>query len=71
MIGHAEIREVRCSCDPVLGQVVAWAIIPRPDVGEIYSGEVQDFCRKQLAGYKIPQGIFAVSDLPRFGGSRE
>ncbi len=56
--------------DPVLGQVVACAIIARPDIGEIHSAEVQDFCRQQLAEYKIPQKIYLVSDLPRNPGGK-
>jgi long-chain acyl-CoA synthetase len=56
--------------DPVLGQVVACAIIPRPDIGEVQSVEVQNFCKGQLAAYKIPQKIFLVADLPRNPGGK-
>jgi len=51
--------------DPVMGSVVACAIIPRPDAGNIVTSEILQFCESQLASYKIPQKIFFVTDLPK------
>jgi long-chain acyl-CoA synthetase len=56
--------------DPVMGSVVACAIIPRPDTEEITLPEIQDFCKSQLADYKIPRRLFLVSELPKNPGGK-
>lgn len=56
--------------DPVLGEVVGCAIILRPGAEELSLGEIQEFCQKQLADYKIPQRVFYVMDLPRNPGGK-
>ncbi|WP_347551703.1 hypothetical protein ABFG93_06695 [Pseudalkalibacillus hwajinpoensis] len=50
--------------DKVWGGMVAGVIVPKP--GEtINEEEFQRFCRKSLAGYKIPRKLFFVDQLPR------
>jgi len=49
---------------PVWGEVVTAVVVPKPGHG-INVDELQDFCRKSLAGYKIPRKIFFVEQLPR------
>lgn len=56
--------------DPVMGSIVACAIIPRPGEERITVDEIKEFCRDQLAHYKIPQKIFFVEDLPRNAGGK-
>ncbi|GAB4338414.1 MAG: long-chain fatty acid--CoA ligase [Candidatus Abyssubacteria bacterium] len=56
--------------DPVMGSVVACAIIPRPDIEEITLPEIQEFCRSQLADYKIPRKLFLVPELPKNPGGK-
>jgi long-chain acyl-CoA synthetase len=56
--------------DPVMGSIVACAIVSRPDTEQITAEEVQAFCRDQLASYKVPQRIFFVPDLPRNPGGK-
>jgi O-succinylbenzoic acid--CoA ligase len=50
--------------DATWGQVpVAFikAVSPGPDL----SAELEEHCRKYLAGYKVPKAFFFVDDLPR------
>ena len=56
--------------DPVLGEIVACAVILRPGAGELSAEELVEFCRKHLADYKIPQKIFYLTDLPRNPGGK-
>ena len=56
--------------DPVMGECVVCAVIPRPDSGEILLSEIQEFCKDQLAYYKIPQKLFLVQDLPKNPGGK-
>ena len=56
--------------DPVMGECVVCAVIPRPDAGEILLSEIQEFCKDQLAYYKIPQKLFLVQDLPKNPGGK-
>ena len=49
---------------PVWGETVNAVLVIKP--GEIAdSQEIQEFCRKHLAGYKIPRRVFFVNSLPR------
>jgi acyl-CoA synthetase (AMP-forming)/AMP-acid ligase II len=48
----------------VWGETVAAIIVPKPGT-EINHGELQQFCRHELAGYKIPRVIYALDQLPR------
>ncbi len=56
--------------DPVMGECVVCAVIPRPDSGEILLSEIQEFCKDKLAYYKIPQKLFLVQDLPKNPGGK-
>ncbi len=56
--------------DPVMGSIVACAIVPRPGIGKITREEIQTFCQDQLASYKIPQKIFFLSELPTNPGGK-
>jgi acyl-coenzyme A synthetase/AMP-(fatty) acid ligase len=35
------------------------------DGGEATEAELRDFCRRRLAGFKVPKTIKLVSELPR------
>jgi long-chain acyl-CoA synthetase len=56
--------------DPVMGSIVACAVIPKPDTEKITMKEIQEFCGNQLASYKIPQRVFFLPDLPRNPGGK-
>jgi feruloyl-CoA synthase len=48
----------------VWGETVAAVIVPKQGT-EIDHVELQQFCRKELAGYKIPRVIYELDQLPR------
>jgi len=48
--------------DEVFGERVAVALRPRPGV-EITLEELQDHCRRHIAGYKIPRQLLLVEDI--------
>lgn len=56
--------------DPVMGEAVGCAVVLRPGVQDFTIKEVQDFCKEQLAYYKIPQRLFLLKDLPRNPGGK-
>jgi acyl-CoA synthetase (AMP-forming)/AMP-acid ligase II len=56
--------------DPVMGSIVACAIVPRPGVQRITIEEIQQCCKDQLASYKIPQKIFFLPELPTNPGGK-
>ena len=56
--------------DPVMGSIVACAVVPKPGAEILTMKEIQDFCKEQLASYKIPQKVFFLSDLPRNPGGK-
>ena len=56
--------------DPVMGSIVACAIVPRPGTQRIGREEIQEYCKDQLASYKIPQKIFFVPELPTNPGGK-
>jgi long-chain acyl-CoA synthetase len=56
--------------DPVMGETVACAIIPRPGSETPVLSEIQDFCRSRLAYYKIPQRMFLMTELPKNPGGK-
>ncbi|MGO9378370.1 MAG: class I adenylate-forming enzyme family protein, partial [Dissulfurispiraceae bacterium] len=49
--------------DPVMGSIVACAVVPRPGTKKITLEEIREFCRDQLASYKIPQRLFSLSEM--------
>jgi len=56
--------------DPVMGTIVACAIVPRPGKKRITMEEIQEFCKDQLADYKIPQKVFFLPQLPTNPGGK-
>ncbi|MGA3084287.1 MAG: class I adenylate-forming enzyme family protein [Thermodesulfobacteriota bacterium] len=56
--------------DPVMGSIVACAVVPRPGTERITLEEIQEFCRDQLASYKIPQKVFFLREMPTNPGGK-
>jgi acyl-CoA synthetase (AMP-forming)/AMP-acid ligase II len=56
--------------DPVMGSIVACAVVPRPGPERITLKEIQEFCRDQLASYKIPQKVFFLREMPTNPGGK-
>ena len=50
--------------DEVWGEAVCAVIVPK-EGAVIEEQEVRDFCRRKLAGYKVPRKIFIEKALPR------
>ncbi|PLR96948.1 acyl-CoA synthetase [Bacillus sp. T33-2] len=50
--------------DEVWGEAVCAVIVPKQGA-EIDEQEIRSFCRKKLAGYKVPRKIFIEEQLPR------
>jgi len=51
--------------DERMGQAVAAVIATYPDADELTLDDVQDHCRKTLAGYKVPRSIVVVDEVKR------
>ncbi len=56
--------------DPVMGERVGCAVILRPGADAVDPEEIQEFCRKELADYKVPRDLFFVNELPRNPGGK-
>ena len=56
--------------DPVMGSVVVCAVVPRPGTGRITVEEIKEYCRDQLASYKIPQRVFFLAEMPTNPGGK-
>jgi acyl-CoA synthetase (AMP-forming)/AMP-acid ligase II len=56
--------------DPVMGSIVACAVVPKPGREKITLQEIQEYCRDQLASYKIPQKVFFLSEMPTNPGGK-
>ncbi len=63
-IPQVEVVEVVGISDERYGEVVG-AFIKLKDGKEISQEEVQEFCRGQIARYKIPKHVFFVDDFPK------
>jgi fatty-acyl-CoA synthase len=50
--------------DPTFGEVVSAWIVPRPGAS-LTADEVREFCRGQIAHYKIPHYVAIVDHLPK------
>ncbi len=48
-----------------MGQAVAAVIATYPDADELTLEDVQEHCRRSLAGYKIPRSIVVVNEVKR------
>jgi acyl-CoA synthetase (AMP-forming)/AMP-acid ligase II len=47
------------------GEIVGVAIVPNDAAGELDAGELREFARERLAGFKVPEVWEQVADLPR------
>ena len=52
------------SPDRDLGEMVLAAVVKKTG-SEVAEHDLQEFCKKELAGYKCPKKIIFVSSLPR------
>ena len=54
--------------DPVRGEIIAALVVPRPSQ-ETTADALRDFCRAELASYKVPRYVFVVDAdaVPRTG----
>ncbi|WP_108672193.1 acyl-CoA synthetase [Peribacillus acanthi] len=50
--------------DEVWGEAVCAVIVPKAGV-TVEEVELRDFCRKKLAGFKVPRKVFIEKELPR------
>jgi acyl-CoA synthetase (AMP-forming)/AMP-acid ligase II len=55
--------------DELWGERVCAAVVLRPG-SSASTEELQQFCRGQLAAYKVPRGIEFLSELPRTGSGK-
>ncbi|MFC0252866.1 AMP-binding protein [Massilia consociata] len=62
---HPKVQDVQCVGvpDAKYGEELCACIILRPDQ-EATAGEIQEFCRGQIAHYKIPRYVRFVSSFP-------
>lgn len=71
---HLHPKILDCSVfglpDPVMGSVVAVAAVPRSLDDTLSVNELKEFCKGQLADYKIPSKIFITLELPRNPGGK-
>jgi long-chain acyl-CoA synthetase len=63
---HSDIKELAVYGvpHPVKGEIVRAAIVLKPDAVAT-EDDIKDFCRKNLANYKIPETIEFVDELPK------
>jgi feruloyl-CoA synthase len=50
--------------DEVWGEKAAAVVVSKPGV-QLDHEEIKSFCRKELAGYKVPRIIFEYKEIPR------
>lgn len=64
---HPDVQEVAVIGvpDERWGEVGHAFLVPRSDTAPPSAGDFSDFCRSQLAGYKIPRHFSVVDALPR------
>ena len=59
-----QIVAVGAVSDSLKGEAAHAFIVKRPNVA-IDETELREFCRRELAAYKVPKGFHFVSDLPK------
>lgn len=66
LIGHPQVEDVAviASADPQWGEIVTAVIVPK-DGNDIDLEDLSNFCRKDLAAYKIPRKVIIETELPR------
>ena len=64
LIKHPSIAEAVCFgvSDEKYGEIVQAAVVLSANSSET---EIQAFCSKQLAGFKVPERVYIVDELPR------
>lgn len=62
---HPSVREVQVFGipDPKFGEEVCAWIVPKPDIG-VSEQELRDFCKGQIAHFKVPRHFRIVETLP-------
>jgi len=55
--------------DPILGEAVSAWVVPRAGA-TLVPDDLRDFCRGQIAHYKIPRYVQLVDSLPRTGSGK-
>jgi len=65
---HPKVSEaaVFAKYDEVKGEVPAAAVVLRPGA-EATAEEIVEYCRRRMAGYKVPRQIFFLESLPKMG----
>lgn len=74
---HPRVREVAVFGlpDATWGERVCAAVVPedggwRPEAEPGMARELEAFCRRRLAGFKVPRRFFFTSELPRTGSGK-
>lgn len=65
LVGHPDVREVLVvgAPHPAKDEVVIAFVIPRRS--DLTRDEIVDYCRRNIAGYKVPWQVAFVDELPR------
>ncbi|CAI0546850.1 unnamed protein product [Linum tenue] len=66
LLSHPDIAQAVCFAvpDEKYGEEINCAIIPR-EGSKIDEAEVQSFCKKNLAAFKVPKKVFITNDVPK------
>ncbi len=55
--------------DEIWGEAVRAVVVPKPGA-KLTEQEIIDFCKKHLAGYKVPKKVDFVKELPKTGSGK-